>query len=385
MFVAIDAVGIRGHGGAAVLCELLHWFPLVRPMWRWHVFVFERSLREFTLPDVAETIVIERTDRGNSGWGRLQWIHKGLQRRIDAIQSDVIFSFANIGAAKPVIPQVIFLQQHNIFSSDGLSRNSITRRLKLKFMRQQILAGALASVAVIVQTQSMHDRIFELEPKLKDRLHVIPSGYRTHIGNHVIRQHKKAIIEKAGHPRLIYVSHPSEHKNHVNLIKSLPGMIKIFPNLHLLLTIDKHAPPNPRYQSFVREIAASADSLGVSDHVVWTGILSADEVHYALSNCALMVFPSLAESFGLGLVEALAAGCPVAASDLDYAHDVLGKSGAYFDPRDPRSIADVVSSTLSDPNRIYSMIQEAVPILKRCSYENISEQIAALLHKSAGT
>ncbi|MGO8823332.1 MAG: hypothetical protein ACLQO6_19190, partial [Desulfomonilaceae bacterium] len=70
MLVAIDAVGIRGHGAAAVLCELLQWLPKVRPEWRWHVFMFERPLREFDDPIVVNSVTIEQTHHGDGGLGR---------------------------------------------------------------------------------------------------------------------------------------------------------------------------------------------------------------------------------------------------------------------------------------------------------------------------
>ncbi len=380
MKIVIDAVGIRGHGGAAVLCELLHWLPRVRPDWLWHVFMFERHLREFDDTPVANSVTIEQTQRGDGGLGRLQWVNRELQERIRSLDADVLFSFANIGSASPSIPQVVFVQQRNAFFAGETPGNSIVTRLRLLFMRHQIMRGALASRAVVVQTDAMRSVIQNIEPNLKGRIHIIPSGYRTASANPQIRPEKKGIVDNASRPRLIYVTHPSEHKNHVNLVKALPGIIKVFPDASLLLTLEKDVPPDPRYKAFVREIIDTAVSLKVSDRIIWTGILTADEVHYALSNSDLMVFPSLSESFGLGLVEAMAAGCPVAASDLGYAHDVMNGAGNYFDANNPDNISDVVISALSDTNKLISSQREAASMMKKYSYEHIADQIADLFN-----
>lgn len=382
MLVAIDAVGIRGHGAAAVLCELLQWLPKVRPEWRWHVFMFERPLREFDDPIVVNSVTIEQTHHGDGGLGRLLWVRKKLQKRVKSIGADVLFSFANIGSATPDGRQVVFVQQRNAFFDEGLRMHNVMTRARFRLLRNEILRGARASQAVIVQTNAMQDRMLQIEPKLKGRVHVIPSGYRTPTANPKIRDSKRSIIANSNRPRLIYVTHPSEHKNHVNLIKALPDVLRVFPQASLLLTLDKDTFPNPRYKSFVREITKMADSLRISDRVVWTGILSAEEVHYALSNCELLVFPSLSESFGLGLVEAMAAGCPVAASGLPYAHNVLGSAGIYFDPNDPKKISDVIISTLSDPNGLNLIKQEAALRLERYSYRNIAEKVAMLLSET---
>lgn len=384
MFVAIDAVGIRGHGAAAVLCELLQWLPRVRPEWRWHVFMFERQLREFDDPPSVDSATIEQTNRGDGGLDRLWWVRKELQKRVKSIGADVLLSLANIGSPTPAGHQVVFVQQPNAFFDEGLPMFNVRRRARLRFMRYQILCGARASRAVIVQTEAMRERMTHFAPDLNGRIHIIPSGYRTTPSNPFIRPEKKAIIDNARRSRLIYVTHPAEHKNHTNLVQALPRILKVFPNASLLLTLEKDAAPDHRYRSFVQEIATLADSLLVSDHVVWLGILSADEVRYALSNSDLMVFPSLSESFGLGQVESMAAGCPVAASDLPYAHDVLGEAGVYFDPHDPKSIADVVISSLSNESLIASMKLTAAPMIERYSYENIAEQIAVLMGQVSG-
>jgi glycosyltransferase involved in cell wall biosynthesis len=378
MLCAIDAVGIRGHGGAAVLCELLHWLPKVRSDWRWHVFILERKLREFDDPLVADTVTLETTDCGNTGLGRLYWVDVILQEKIRSLGADILFSFANIGSRKPSRPQIVFVQQPNAFFSEGLPRYAIYKRLRQLFMRRQILRGARASRAVIVQTKAMQERMQLIEPSLKGRIHTIPSGYRTESPNPLMRLEKKALIDSAFQPRLIYVSHPSEHKNHIKLIEALPGIIQEFPQARLLLTLEKDATPNERYARFVQDITKTADIHGVKDHIVWLGILAPDEVNYALSNSDLMVFPSLAESFGLGLVEAMAAGCPIAASNLRYAHDVTDGAAVYFDPLNPLDISNVVTSILANERRKAQMKEAGFLLQHQYSYEVIANQIIVL-------
>lgn len=383
MKVAIDAVGIRGHGGAAVLFELLHWLPQVKPDWRWRVFLLGRDLREFNDPPCEKNVIIEHTLYGNSGLARLRWVKYQLRERIKDIGADIILCFANIGSDKPCVPQVVFVQQTNAFFDEGIAKHDFLKRLRMKFMRRNILAGARASRAVIVQTEAMRNRMLMYTPQLNGRIHVIPSGFRTPSLNPAIRPKKKALIDSAGRPRLIYVSHPSEHKNHINLIKALPNLGKLFSNMQLLLTLEKSNPPNARYASFIQEITKAAREGGVDNNLVWLGILTPDEVNYGLVNCDLLVFPSLAESFGLGLVEAMAAGCPIVASDLPFAHDVARDAAVYFDPLSSKNIAETIVSTLSEKDAIERMKAAGTRLKEKYSYENIAYQIAEVLTSAA--
>lgn len=379
MNVAIDAVGIRGHGGAAVLFELLHWLPHVRPDWRWHVFLFERDFREFDDPPISDRVTIEYTRHGDSGAARLMWVNSKLQKRVCEIGGDLILSVANIGARKPVKPQVVLVHQINAFLNDGITQCAFLNRLRMSFLRWQILAGAKASKVVIVQTEGMRDRMQQIEPSLAGRIQVIPSGYRTPPAMPSIRTDKKILIDKATRPRLIYVSHPSEHKNHLNLLGALPGIIKVWPSLQLLLTLEDDQFPNKRYASFIAEIQETAKSLDIEKNVTLLGILEADEVYFALSHCDVLVFPSLAESFGLGLVEAMAANCPIAVSDLPYAHNVAGEAALFFDPKDPKSITTTVLSLLDNPSEMDRLKKEGMILKSNYSYTKIAEQIVRVL------
>jgi len=385
MHIVVDAVGIRGHGGAAVLCELLHWLPDVRPNWQWHVFLLERNLREFDVPRVNEKVVFEFTRHGNSGMGRLLWVNSKLQKRVREIGADLIFSVANVGAHNPVVPQVLLVHQYNAFDSHITVGYSFLKRFRIDFLRRQILSSAKASKAVIVQTESMRDRVKKFEPSLSGRIQVIPSGYRTITTNPTVRKDVEEKILASSCPRLIYVSYPSEHKNHLNLLRSLPEMIKIWPSLNLILTLEADLYQNKRYDSFIEEIRRTSISLDVGKNVVFLGILTPDEVYYALSNCDVMVFPSLAESFGLGLAEALGAGCPIAASNLPYAHDVANGAAVYFDPKDPGSMARSCLSLLGNPLEIEKLKSEGRRLKLNYSYDNIAERFARVFESYSVT
>ena len=383
MRVAVDAVGIRGHGGAAVLGELLHWLPAVRPDWEWHVFLLDRRLREFDDPTVPDQVTLEETGMGNGGLGRLSWVNRRLPARLEVMGADLLFSFTNIAPARSGLPQVVFCHQRNAFFSDGIPPRMLFKRWRMRLMRNHILRGARVSGAMIVQTKVMRERIIELEPSLDGRIHVIPSGYRTPSGNPDIREEKKALIDGAERPRLIYVSHPSEHKNHLALVRAMPGILKTIPSASLLLTLDKQRPGHRRYTSFIVDIEKEAERLGISHALVWLGILNPGEVTYALRASDLTVFPSLAESFGLGLAESMAAGCPVAVADISYANEVCGEAAVYFDPGDSANIAETVLSVLCEDATSERLRSIGTERKDRFSYERIAGEIALVFEMAA--
>jgi glycosyltransferase involved in cell wall biosynthesis len=64
---------------------------------------------------------------------------------------------------------------------------------------------------------------------------------------------------------------------------------------------------------------------------------------------ACVAVPSLAEGFGLPVLEAMRRGVPVACSDIGVFHEVAGDAARYFDPHDPAGAAAAIVAAMDDP------------------------------------
>ena len=84
------------------------------------------------------------------------------------------------------------------------------------------------------------------------------------------------------------------------------------------------------------------------------GGVSADELVALYRRAAALVFPSLYEGFGLPPVEAMACGCPVAASNAGSLPEVVGEAAVLFDPADTHSIADGIAEALDQSAELAS-------------------------------
>ena len=72
------------------------------------------------------------------------------------------------------------------------------------------------------------------------------------------------------------------------------------------------------------------------------------ELALAYSGALGFIFPSLAEGFGIPLLEAMACGVPVIASDIPVFHEVASDAAQFFDPHDEEELASVMCRLLSD-------------------------------------
>ena len=100
-------------------------------------------------------------------------------------------------------------------------------------------------------------------------------------------------------------------------------------------------------EAYRRLILDEAAAWGVADRVIIAGPVSADDKNWYYANCEAFAFPSLAEGFGLPVIEAMNHGKPVFLSRLTALPEVGGAAACYFDNFDPAHMAQVLKSGLA--------------------------------------
>src|SRR5262249_36382261 len=205
----------------------------------------------------------------------------------------------------------------------------------------------------IVITISEHAR-----EALIERVHLEPARVRA---IYLAVDHERCTPD--GRPRepfLLYPANAWPHKNHARLFEAFEAVNRERPDLRLTLT------------------GAGHDRLSLPPGVETRGHVSLDELVDLYRSAAALVFPSLYEGFGIPCVEAMACGCPVAASNVASIPEVCGDAAVYFDPLDPESIADSIRRVLDSPPA-GGIEQAARYTWERCAREHdeVYEELAA--------
>jgi glycosyltransferase involved in cell wall biosynthesis len=91
-----------------------------------------------------------------------------------------------------------------------------------------------------------------------------------------------------------------------------------------------------------------AARLGLTN-ITFATIRDEQKVWEKYTKSKVFVSPSIYEGFGMPTIEALALGLPVVLSDIKVFHEVGQDLATYFDPHDPRDIAEKLSVVLEDP------------------------------------
>ena len=128
-----------------------------------------------------------------------------------------------------------------------------------------------------------------------------------------------------------------------------------------------------------QSIEALIAELRVGDSVQLTGWVPREEIYRLYERALASIFPSTFEGFGLPVLEALAAGVPVACSDIPVLHEVAGDAALFFDPLDEGAIAASLDRIVSDA-ALRAQLSAAGPLRARgFTWERTAEQTLRVL------
>ena len=116
------------------------------------------------------------------------------------------------------------------------------------------------------------------------------------------------------------------------------------------------------------------ETLNLKDNVIFTGYLSDDEMPYLYNAASLFVYPSFYEGFGLPVVEAMACGTPVIASNVSSLPEVLGNAGILIDPNNIEEIALAIQNILEDDKFRHELIEKGLTRAKDFSWDKAAQE-----------
>jgi glycosyltransferase involved in cell wall biosynthesis len=133
-----------------------------------------------------------------------------------------------------------------------------------------------------------------------------------------------------------------------------------------------------------RRISETLARTGLGSRVHLPGPVGRAALPAWYAGASLFVLPSLLETFGHPLVEAMASGLPVVASETTSNPEIVGDAGLYFDPWSVQAIGDALSAVLGDEGRARSMSERSLRRAADFSWEKTAAQTRRVLEKAVG-
>jgi glycosyltransferase involved in cell wall biosynthesis len=271
-----------------------------------------------------------------------------LPRRIRESRVDVLISAGNFALRRSPVPQIL-LSGNSLYVSPDFSRD-LRQRGEYRMWLDTRIRGYLARRSIHWADQTVApSQAFakQLEDWTDCKVLSIYHGFdpATFFADQtpLPAEVQQKLDSTAGALRLLFVSHYNYYRNFEALLRAMPLLIKrLGPGkVKLLLTCRLRAEDNPG--SYDPSTASTlVQQLGISEDVIQLGAIPHHHLHKVYRSCDIYVTPAYTETFAFPVVEAMATGLPVVASDLPVHREITGGAARFFNPFSPEELADRV-------------------------------------------
>lgn len=256
-----------------------------------------------------------------------------LPWRLRRAGCDVLFAYGNVcplWSGPPVVLKINTLH-HLVADLDiGWARR--------RYRSVAIAASARRAVRVVANSIYTKTEICRHMGLPQDKVTVIYEAAEDRFGAEVTSAPAPAWTPPR--PYLLYPAGLWPYKNQTTLLTAfarLPPAMRAQVDLVLAGRDDaEHAPdPSGEFPTYRARLEHMAAALGIANQVHFPGYLPIAAMPALFHGARMLVFPSLAETFGKPLVEAMRCGCPIVASRATVMPEIVADAGVLVDATDP--------------------------------------------------
>ncbi len=280
------------------------------------------------------------------------WEQISLPRALRKQRPDFIHCTANTAPIRCPVPlivtlhDIIFLRETNFAGTAYQNFGNIYRRFIVPYAirnARKIITVSEEERKIIIDAcdvdpskmevvhNAVHERFSQVHGddtlNLFRKKYRLPSAYILHLGNTAPKKNTPSLVRA-------YVAYLQQTKD------ALPLVIADYP------------------ERLVRKLLHPSESNILEKQIIFTGYVPALEMPLLYAAATLFIYPSLAESFGLPVLESMASGTPVITSDIGALKEVGGDAAMYTDPTSEQSIAAAITHALSHPE-VYNRLKQA--------------------------
>ena len=279
---------------------------------------------------------------------RFYWDQIKIRKLIKKYKIDVIVSLLNFGCINSPVKQINFQCGPTCFCKYYLKNLSFKKK-SIIFIRRTILYLTIkSSTIIVIPTVAMRDMIRNFYPDIpRSKFTVIPHGFDKKkfceckkLSKNIQEKLKNIELDTI---KILYVSRLYSYKGYDVLINTVKKLKDYGLRFRLIITMERKDLPCEfdKNMSMIKHF-------GLNDYIIVLNRVPEDSVANLYQQCDLFVFPSLCESFGFPMVEAMGFGLPVVAAGTKVNREVCGEAALYYAPLNHDEAAEKIKLLMED-------------------------------------
>jgi glycosyltransferase involved in cell wall biosynthesis len=175
-------------------------------------------------------------------------------------------------------------------------------------------------------------------------------------------------------------------------LNNLTRLITAFSQIKNKLNKSSNKNPKEKYSLVLagkdgwlaKEIHQIAKNLGIKKDVIFTGYVPPEDLNSLFGGAELFVFPPVYEEFGAPILEAMADGTPVIASNVSSIPEIANGAAKLIDPYDVKGIGKAILNLISNKPEQEKLIKKGLVQAKKFTWQKCAEETLNVYGKVGG-
>lgn len=333
MRIGIEAQRIfraRKHGMDLVILELLLQLQKTDSEHFFYVFVNEQE-EKTVLSDSHNLSIIKLPDSPYPVWEQYH-----LPKAVKKYGIELLHTTSNTAPVFSPVPTIITLHDIIYMEKISLKEGTLYQRLGNIYRRWNVPVVAKKAKCLITVSEYEKQRINAFFKFREDKIRVIHNGVRPHFFPLPAKQAAEKLRSyNLPEQFILFLGNTDPKKNLKNVLLAFTAF------LQKNNTDIKMVMPDFGERKLIR-LLDSINAPGLRKNIHLTGYIPNQLLPGFYSLATFFLYPSLRESFGLPVLEAMACGCPVITSNTSSMPEVAGEAAILTDPYDVDAIENAM-------------------------------------------
>lgn len=299
------------------------------------------------------------------------WEQVALPLAVKRLGVDLLHCTSNTAPLWCPVPLVLTL--HDIIYLEPRQHKSLSLYQEMGWRYRRIIVPRILNKCkkIITVSQFECNRIRERLHIPQDRITAIYNGYNPQFRE--LPETNMSVVSKYI-PKpgfLFFLGNTDPKKNTARTLKAYSIYLKKSMVKRPLLIADLKS-------EYIYEILKQENLQDIKPHLYYPGYIDNSDLPELYHAAYAFLYPSLRESFGIPMLEAMACGTPVIAGNVSAMPEVAGQSELLVDPTDPDRIADALLQLENDQAFYESQVVYGLHRVKAFSWENTAKAYSAI-------
>ncbi len=306
------------------------------------------------------------------------WEQVALPKAAREAGCDLLHCTSNTAPVASTLPLVVTLHDIIYLESISLFKKGGTWYQRFGNMYRRYVVPRVVKKAdkIITVSEFERNRIHDFFgfPPTDDRLVAVYNGVSEHfrkIDDALELQRVKALYNLPDR-FLFFLGNTDPKKNTPGVLKAFADYLRQSGDPDLYLVILDFA------EAELSKLLTQIGAPGLRDRILLTGYVINTDLPAVYNLCSIFLYPSLRESFGIPMLEAMRCGVPVITSNTSSMPEVAGNAAYLVDPFRPEEITRGIEELLSDEKRRQQLMRDGLDQAAKFSWRSMAQDVLEL-------